>query len=284
MKNPGTSDHRQHSLAKSAPVPRKLNLENEPALERSLRDQMQEAAEMQRSLLPDVSEPIGDYRLASLYRPCETLGGDFYDLFRGSDSVILLLADVMGHGPEAALITMLVKAVFQEIVETTQTPSDVLAKMNTRLHRITPERVYAAATVVRIQPDKSEMQLANAGLPYPFVLRCSQHELEEVRVTGFPLGLFNGRASRTYQAHELSLDPGDVLLLASDGISSVEGDNEQCFDGRRLRRTLTRLAGCDGSKVIDSLVSEALTFSRGRPLPDDINLVAISRDLRPGGC
>ena len=61
-------------------------------------------------------------------------------------------------------------------------------------------------------------------------------------------------------------------------MGSVEGDNGAGFGGRRLRRALRGLTGWDGSKVIASLVTEAVDFSHGRPLPDDINLVAISRE------
>lgn len=245
--------------------------------QRSLREQLERAARVQKSLLPDVSGPIGDYRLASLHCPCETLAGDFYDLIHRPDCAILLVADVMGHGVEAALITMLVKAVFQETAETAVEPEKILAQMNLRLNRITPDGVFAAAAVVRIRPGRSAVSLANAGLPYPFVLRRSPRRVEEVPLGGFPLGLFNGSACSTYRQCSVTLDRGDVLLLASDGIGAVEGDGERYFDERRLRRALARLAGCPGRELIDSLVGEALEFSHGRPLPDDINLVTISR-------
>ncbi len=244
---PGHHDIRQGTPKGTPSMPGVRNLQK-PDLQRSLREQLERAASVQQSLLPDVSKPIGEFRLTSLYCPCESLGGDFLDLIRRPECVVLLVADVMGHGAEAALITMLVKAAFQETARTNQEPDSILAAMNARLHRKTPKGVYVAATVVRICAASPEMLLANAGLPYPFVLRCSQDQVEEVQVPGFPLGLFGGAASGAYPYRKLTLEPGDVLLLSSDGINSI-----------------------------DSLVSEAVDFSHGRPLPDDINLVAISR-------
>jgi len=85
--------------------------------DRSLQDQMDRAARVQRSLLPDITVPIGKFRLASFYCPCETLGGDFYDLIGRRDCAVLLVADVMGHGVEAALITMMVKAAMNSVAE-----------------------------------------------------------------------------------------------------------------------------------------------------------------------
>jgi sigma-B regulation protein RsbU (phosphoserine phosphatase) len=248
-------------------------------LQRPLREQLERAARVQRSLLPDLREPVGYYHLASLYRPCETLGGDFYDLLRLPDRVVLLVSDVAGHGPEAALITMMVKAVFVQTARATSDPGSILARMNTRLHRLTPEKVYAASLIVTLHPGSSTLKLANAGLPYPLVLRHAQDTVEELKLTGLPLGLFNGRASGTYSTSELQVEPGDVVLLSSDGIGAVEGDDNACFEDKgRIKEVITSLAGRSGQTIIDELVAAAETFSNGRPLPDDINMVAITRD------
>jgi phosphoserine phosphatase RsbU/P len=244
---------------------------------RQLRDEAERAARVQRSLLPDVSMPVGEFRLASLYRPRETLGGDFYDLAWRPDCAILLVSDVMGHGVEAALVTMLVKAVFQETAEGTGEPGELLTQMNARLHRIIPEYVFVAATVVRLELEGPEMRIANAGLPYAFVLNASERRVTEVRLDGRPLGLLDGQSQSPYDVRRLSLAPSDVLLIASDGIGSVESARGECFEDRRLRQVLASLIGQEGRTVVDRLVARAAAFAGGRPLRDDINLVAVSR-------
>jgi sigma-B regulation protein RsbU (phosphoserine phosphatase) len=249
---------------------------------RQLRDEVERAARVQRSLLPDVSLPVGEFRLASLYRPCETLGGDFYDLARRSDCALLLVADVMGHGVEAALITMLVKAVFQETAESTGEPGELLTQMNARLHRIIPEYAFVAATVVRLELAGPEMRIANAGMPYAFVLVASERRVTEVRLDGRPLGLLECDGQDPYEVRRLSMAPGDVLLIASDGIGSVESARGECFEDRRLRQVLAKLIGHEGRTVVDRLVARAAAFAHGRPLRDDINLVAVSRQAPAG--
>ena len=232
---------------------------------RQLRDEAERAARVERSLLPDVSMPVGEFRLASLYRPRETLGGDFYDLAWRPDCAILLVSDVMGHGVEAALITMLVKAVFQETAEgATGSRASFCAQMNARLHRIIPEYVFVAATVVRLELEGPDMRIANAGLPYAFVLNASERRVTEVRLDGRPLGLLDGQGQSPYDVRRLSLAPSDVLLIASDGIGSVESARGECFEDRRLRQVLASLIGQEGRTVVDRLVARAAAF-RGWP-------------------
>lgn len=242
-----------------------------------LREQLERAARVQRSLLADVSVPAGEFRLASVYLPRETLGGDFYDLAWRPDSAVLLVADVMGHGLEAALITMLVKAAFQETASKTGAPGEILAEMNTRLRRTIPESRLVAAAIAALDLQGCAIQVANAGLPHPFLLQASARQVEEVRVDGVPLNFPNGWIADGYDVAQLRLARGDVLLLASDGIGSVVSTRGHYFEDR-LRSVLKTLTGQDGKAVVDCLAAKAIAFGHGRRLPDDVNLIAVSRD------
>ncbi len=242
-----------------------------------LREELERAARVQRSLLPDVSGPVGPFGLTSLYLPREILGGDLYDLAWRRDCAVLLVADVMGHGVEAALVAMLVKAAFQETAEATGQPGDLLLRMNARLRRILPPRVFVAAAVARLGLEGADIRLANAGLPYPFLLRADARSVEEVRLEGRPLGLLETGGENPYRVRRVRLEPGDVLLISSDGIGSIESACGECFEDCGLRQVLAEVAGQEGRNVVDRLATQALAFSQGRPLPDDINLVAVSR-------
>lgn len=244
---------------------------------RLLRQQIAQAALVQRRMLPDVSRPVGEFRLAALYRPCESLGGDFYDLAWCGDSALLLVADAMGHGLGAALITMLVKAAFQETASETRDPGAVLAGMDVRLQRTLPDRMFVAAAVAHLDRRGAGIEIANAGLPHPLVVRASDRHVEELAVDGLPLALPIGPAANAYDSCRLRLEPRDVLLMASDGLGSVSKRSGQCFEDRRLRQTLEGLAGRDGRGLIDGLIAEAVRFGHGAALPDDVNLVAVSR-------
>jgi serine phosphatase RsbU (regulator of sigma subunit) len=244
---------------------------------RQLQAQVERAARVQRSLLPDVSLPVGEFRLATLYRPCECLGGDFYDLAWRRECALLLVADVMGHGFEAALLTMIVKAAFQEAAAINSDPAEVLAGMHSRLHNMLRERAFVAAAVARLDLQGPGIQLVNAGLPHPFLLHASDRTVEQLRLDGCPLGLFDGRTPPPSDACTLQLAPRDVLIVASDGIGSIECEPGHLFEDHRLGEVLAGLAGKDGGQIIERLMAEAVDFGRGRPLPDDINVVTVSR-------
>jgi serine phosphatase RsbU (regulator of sigma subunit) len=205
------------------------------------------------------------------------LGGDLYDIVRRDDSGLVLVADVMGHGFEAALIAMLVKAAFQEAAAVASDPGKVLADMRRRLRRTVPAgRLFVAATIIRLDLDGPGLQLVNAGLPHPFVLRSLARRLEEVQMDGRPIGL-SDEVVDDCAVSALTLARADVLFVASDGIGSIEGAGGAHFDDQRLREALERMVGRNGTDVIHALAAEALTFGRGRRLPDDVNLLTIWR-------
>jgi sigma-B regulation protein RsbU (phosphoserine phosphatase) len=241
------------------------------ALEREL----EMAARVQESLLPREFPSLDDYRFANLYRPSATIGGDFYDFHAKGDSLLLLVSDVIGHGVRAALSTMLLKGVFQEAAASAGDPVALVEDMNRRLHAILPRGMYAAAAAFAIRSGSSEIAYANAGLPYPFVLRKSGR-LDEIVLPGPPLGLFDGDAL-PFESRTIEAEPGDVLLVGSDGIGSIANPGGDLFEDTELRRVLSSLAGSDGETVIRETMRRALAFGVDGSLPDDVNLVAVTR-------
>jgi serine phosphatase RsbU (regulator of sigma subunit) len=242
-----------------------------------LEKELEMAGRVQRSLLPESFPALDGYRLSNLYQPCEAVGGDFYDFVQDREQTVILVSDVIGHGVQAALSTMLLKGIFQETAAKTSDPVELLTEMNGRLHRILPDGMYAAGSVIVLEAGSPELRFANAGLPYPFVLRGGDKRLDEIALAGSPLGLFGDIGIVQYESRSSTLESGDVFLIGSDGIGSIEGEGNEIFEDRRLRQVLAELAGLDGDKVIEQLMEQATLFSNGRPQPDDVNLVAITR-------
>ncbi len=241
------------------------------ALEREL----EMAARVQKNLLPGNFPEIEGYRFANLYQPSAEIGGDFFDVTESDGGVVLLVSDVIGHGVQAALSTMLLKGVFRDAVAQTQDPVALLEDMNRRLHAVMPTGMYAAAATFAIQAGNEKIGFANAGLPYPFVLRRAGR-LDEIVLSGPPLGLFESDVI-PFESRTIVAGPGDVLLVGSDGIGSIDNGEGALFEDTELRSVLTGLAGRDGEAVIQETMKKALAFGKEAPLPDDVNLVAVTR-------
>ncbi len=244
-----------------------------------LERELEMAARVQRSLLPESMPEFHGLRFTGYYQPCHEIGGDYYGICTRDTRATLLVADVSGHGVQAALTSMLMKAIFEEVERNTETPADLVHRMNEALHRFLPGGMYACGTLAQIEAAPDRIRLVNAGLPHPFVLRAQERRLDQVPIAGMPLGIFGPGGPATFDGAEIQLEPGDVLLITSDGIGDIEraGADNELFQDRRMKEVLSELAGRSGQEVIDRLIAEALDFAGGRPIPDDISMVAVTR-------
>lgn len=249
--------------------------ERHSALEREL----EMAARVQRSLLPDSMPEFNGLRFTGYYQPCHEIGGDYYGICAGDGRATLLVADVSGHGIQAALTSMLMKAIFEEVERNTETAPDLVERMNDALHRFLPSGMYACGTVARMDAAPGRVRLVNAGLPHPFVLRARERRLDQIPIAGMPLGIFGSDGPASFDSTEVELEPGDVLLLTSDGIGDIQSaeNQDELFQDRRMKEVLESLAGRSGEEVVEKLISEARVFSGGAPIPDDISMVAVTR-------
>ncbi len=244
---------------------------------RMLERELDMAARVQRSLLPSELPTIDGFSFSCHYQPSARLGGDYYDFVERRDSTIVLVSDVSGHGVQASLVSMLIKATFQEIAKQAEGPRPLLEEMNTRLHRFLPTGMYAGAAVVWIPAASATVRITNAGLPYPFLLRSSGR-VDQVPVAGLPLGLFPETPPGSYDSQERELSLGDVLLVSTDGLGEIRlQDGQEFFQDRRLPQALQELTGREGEAVIQALLREALQFSSAAGWCDDISMVAVTK-------
>ncbi len=236
------------------------------------------AARIQRSLLPRCFPEVEGYHFANLYRPCEAMGGDFFDFAQQNGDSVIIVCDVVGHGLQAALTTMLLKGVFQETAAKTMEPTEILTEMNLRLHNVFPEGMFTAAAVINLSTSWPEVQFSNAGLPYPYILRAADRRAEQVELNGTPLGMFGDYEISPYESRRLTLKPEDVLLVHSDGLGSISDRDGKQFEDKALLESLDALAGREGGRLIRELMDRALDFGNRDPIPDDVSLLAVTRD------
>lgn len=235
------------------------------------------AARVHKSLLPEALPEVSGFQCAGYCQPSSALGGDFYDWARGPGGTMILVSDASGHGVQAALTSMLVKAVFQEAALSEEDPEGLLQQMNPRLHRFLPSGMFVCAALARIGDEGEPLQVTNAGLPHPFLLRREAGRMDELPLTGMPLGIFPEVMPGGYDTRRLSMEQGDVLLLSSDGLGEIRGGGGEFFQDGLLPRALAELNGSSGQELIGELMRRARAFHGGSHYADDVTLVTVTK-------
>ena len=200
-----------------------------------LQDDLNTAREIQRQLLPHGAKGIPGLDLAAAYVPARELGGDFYDFLPyGQGKLALALGDVSGKGTAAALYGSLAIGTLRElVVNSTCNPASMLQMLNHRMHGARLDSRFIAMLFAVYDASAHRLTLANAGGPYPLLVRGGN--AQEIRVEGVPLGLF---PDNEYDETAIDLLPGDIVLFASDGILESENSKEEEFGSQRLHALL----------------------------------------------
>lgn len=171
---------------------------------------------LQSRLLPPPEIEGEGYRIAARNLPARVVAGDFYDVFPLADGALgLVVADVVGKGIAASLIMASVKAMLP-LIAAERTTEETMRELNRRLAAELSSREFVALAYARFDPAGGTLSLANAGLPDPYLLPSSG-PARPISVPGprLPLGM---RREVEYRSLELSLDPGERLLLLTDGL------------------------------------------------------------------
>jgi sigma-B regulation protein RsbU (phosphoserine phosphatase) len=215
--------------------------------ERHLRNDLDTAREIQRQLLPTGARDMPGIDLAAAYVPARALGGDFYDFLPyGAGRLGFTLGDVSGKGTAAALYGSLAIGTVREIaVDHAGEPAAMLALLNQRLHGARLESRFIAMLFGIYDAPSRRLTLANAGGPYPLLVRNGQ--VKTILLEGVPLGLIPGTQ---YDETTLDLQVGDIVLFASDGILESENVKQEEFGSERLSLLLASLPLEASARVI----------------------------------
>jgi sigma-B regulation protein RsbU (phosphoserine phosphatase) len=237
--------------------------------------QLEQAAEIQRGLLPVQAPNVPGVDLAGYNAACHTVGGDYYDFLVYPDGRVgLLVGDVAGKGMPAALLMSSLQARVQVLFDD---PTD-LAALVTRLNRIItsncPSNRFITFFIGILDPSTGELTYVNAGHNPPLVAHADG-SVEKLDGTGLILGIL---AVATYTQETCTLAPGDALLLFSDGVSEpVRPDSDEEFGEDRLAQNFAKLRNEDAQSIVDAINEQVREFTGGMPLPDDITLVVAKR-------
>jgi len=244
---------------------------------RRLLDQdLARAAEIQQGILPKDPPPVSACDLAAFNLPCRTVGGDYYNFITYPDGQLaLFVADVSGKGLPAALLVSSLHACIRLLFdEAPKNLSDHVYRLNKTVSNTCPLGCFITFFVGLFDPATGNLVYCNAGHNPPLLVRAAgaQSALDS---TGIPLGLF---ADACYDQQSCAVDPGDTLLLYSDGVTEAcapESNDE--FGEARLFSALATRKDQTAKTVVSEINSDVLLFTRGAAPADDRTLVILRR-------
>jgi PAS domain S-box-containing protein len=249
--------------------------EQEVVQERERIEQELRVARMiQHTLLPKTLPELEGYQVAVHYQPAREVGGDFYDLLQLPDGRLgLIVGDVSGKGVPAAIVMAITRTMLRSAYHL-GSPGEILEKVNDDLFPDIPPNVFVTCLAALLDSETGRLQYANAGHDPPFVRHAGG--VGKLRATGMPLGLM---ADMTYEQQEITLQPGENVLLYSDGLAEAHSQHHEMFGFPRIEKFVG--AYSEGAKLIDSLLAELERFTgENWEQEDDITLLTLQR-LRP---
>jgi sigma-B regulation protein RsbU (phosphoserine phosphatase) len=239
-----------------------------------LQNDLETAREIQRQLLPTGAKEIPGLDLATAYMPARELGGDFYDLLPyGVGRLGIAMGDVSGKGTAAALYGSLAIGILREVVNERQgSPAEMLGILNSRLLAARLDARFIAMHFAVYDAALRELSISNAGGTFPLLLRNGQ--VTEINVSGVPLGLL---PEVEYEEMIIALLPGDVIVLASDGIHESTNKDLEEYGSDRLKALLSQVAPFDPGYTIAQRIVKATDEHTGPGLPphDDRTLLIL---------
>ncbi len=223
---------------------------------------------------PEASE----LRFAYRYLPAASLGGDFFDIIPLSDTQCgVLVCDVMGHGVRAGLLTALIRGVIEEFAPHATSPAQVLAEISRALLPIikkTGQPLFATAFYGVIDTAAASLCYANGGHPAPLVRHGGDSEVVSLALAD-PEPATGLMEDFAYSSQTTPFQPGDTLLVYTDGIFEANNAAGDMFGEARLRDLFGQPAAESGGEMIDRLIREVLAFTGQREFDDDLCALAV---------
>jgi hypothetical protein len=243
--------------------------------ERALRD-LEIAAQIQLSLMPQEFSNLRGLDLYGTCRPARQAGGDYFDVLVLPDqSILCVMADVMGKGLPAALLANMLRTNLHAIVASqVDSPGEIITKTNALMSRdLIKLEMFITMVCAWISPDRSQIRHASAG-HLASLLQKSGGEILQIDGAGMPVGIFH---DNLYSSHSTPFLPGDRLLLYTDGIVEAAAADHSMFELEGVKSCLLRSRPLSSRETIDKLLNEVALFSGNETPSDDRTLVLISR-------
>lgn len=237
--------------------------------------QLKMARQIQQAMVTKYDNVINDISFNSKYMPALDIGGDYYEVYKLNDSIVcVFMADVSGHGISAALLTSMIKIMFKKYITENLPPNALLERMNSEFCSVFANSdisVYTCAFVAYIDTKNRIITCSNAGHALPLFAKNNTDTIEEINISGTPLGMID---DITYTQKILPYASDDMILFYTDGLSDSfykDSPEEFLFNMCEILRTMKDETP---EEILNTIVSHMYNFDESAKYEnDDVSMI-----------
>ncbi|PYT14530.1 MAG: hypothetical protein DMG59_17065 [Acidobacteria bacterium] len=242
--------------------------------ERAMAKEMEQAAQIQRAMLPSSPPMVAGLDIAGKTTACRTVGGDYYDFLEFPDGRVgMLVGDVAGKGMPASLLMSSLQARVHVLFEEADDLARKLGRLNKAVCAKCPDNRFITFFMSVVDPATGELVYANAGHNPPLMVRATGG-FDRLSGGGVILGVL---PQATYQESRACMEPGDVLVLFSDGVTEAADPLDEDFGEERLAALVASMRGRPAGEIVEAIDGAVARFTQGAPAADDITVVVARR-------
>lgn len=234
------------------------------------------AQSIQMELVPKTFPPFpdrNDFELYAMMTPAREVGGDFYDfMMPDPEHLWVVIGDVSGKGIAAALFMAVTRTFLRAFVQEEKSPGKVLARVNNELARNNDANMFVTLFCGVVHLPTGNFRWANGGHNLPFLTEAAGEPEFLPRTKGTLVGALE---DMRFDEAELSLHPGDMLYLYTDGVNEAMDENDQLFGNARTREVLLKFRLSDCISLVSGMTDELAKFTQNAEQSDDITMLAL---------
>ncbi|MBC8229883.1 PP2C family protein-serine/threonine phosphatase [bacterium] len=249
--------------------------ERERAEMERMQQELEDARQIQLSLLPEKSPEIKGFQIAGTSLPAREVGGDFYSYLSLGKNIGIALGDVTGKSVKAAMVAVMSDGMLHSEVEERESiwdsPGQILTRLNTRLKPRLIRGMFTAMSLGIVQPKYRKLIFSNAGMPYPIVKRG--REAWELEINGLPLGITD---MAEYGDLSFEFEEGDFVVFCSDGVIEAENEAGEMYQTERLLELIEQgNLNLSAQGMVDLILGDVISYVGDEEASDDITIVVL---------
>ncbi len=232
--------------------------------------ELEEARQLQLSMLPKKLPNILNLEIAAYMKPATEVGGDYYDFHVSDDGTLTVaVGDATGHGLKAGTVVTATKSLFNNLAAAPDIP-DTLRQISGALKAMNLRGLFMAMTLLKLKDNS--LSICAAGMPSTLVYRAADKTIEEISIRALPLG---SMTNFTYRQQKLVLQKGDCVLIMSDGFPEMFNPENEMLGFEKAAEVLAEVINKSAAEIIDKFVKIGEDWAGARPADDDVTFVVL---------